>query len=118
MKGAGTAARAQRLREARMANGRQAAHHRPMPRVHFTPQLRRFTSTPEVDSAAATLRAALDDAFAVNPALRSYVLDEQGHVRQHVFVFVDGQRCDDRQALTTPLRPDSRVYVLQALTGG
>lgn len=89
-----------------------------MPRVHFTPQLRRFTSTPVVDSAATQLGGALEDAFAINPALRGYVLDEQGHVRQHVFVFVDGQRCDDRQALTTRLQPDSSVYVLQALTGG
>lgn len=89
-----------------------------MPRVHFTQQLRRFTAAPEVDTPALTLRAALEDAFGVNPALRGYVLDDQGHVRQHVFVFVDGQRCDDRQALATPLQPDSQVYVLQALTGG
>lgn len=89
-----------------------------MPRVHFTQQLRRFTPTPEIDSPATTLRAALEDAFATNPALRSYVLDEQGHVRQHVFVFVDGLRCDDRVGLTTALQPDSQVYVLQALTGG
>ncbi len=89
-----------------------------MPQVHFTPQLRRFTVTPEVHTAAVTLRAALEDAFAANPALRSYVLDEQGHVRQHVFLFVDGARCDDRVALNTALQPDSRVHVLQALTGG
>ena len=89
-----------------------------MPLVQFTPQLRRFTPTPEVHSAATTLRGALEDAFAANPALRGYVLDEQGHVRQHVFLFVDGLRSDDRVALNTPLQRDSRVHVLQALTGG
>jgi hypothetical protein len=47
-----------------------------MPRVVFTPQLRRFTETPTVDSGATTLRAALEDAFAMNPRLRGYVLDE------------------------------------------
>jgi hypothetical protein len=89
-----------------------------MPSVAFTPQLRRFTSTPEVSSAATSLRAALEDAFAVNPALRGYVLDDQGHLRANVVVFVDGRRTTDRVALADPLRPDSRVHVLQALSGG
>jgi hypothetical protein len=89
-----------------------------MPHIAFTPQLRRFTQTPEVDSAAATLRAALDDAFAVNPTLRGYVLDDQGHLRANVVVFVDGRRVGDRRTLADPLRADSRVYVLQALSGG
>ena len=89
-----------------------------MPIVAFTPQLRRFTETPEVDSTAATLRAALEDAFAVNPRLRGYVLDEQGHLRPNVVVFIDGRRCDDRVRLADPLQPTSRVHVMQALSGG
>ncbi len=86
--------------------------------VQFTPQLRRFTETPEVSTDVATLRDALEAAFAVNPRLRSYVLDDQGHVRANVVVFVDGRRCDDRVALADPLRPTSRVHVMQALSGG
>jgi sulfur-carrier protein len=101
-----------------MVQHTRLGHHVAMPRVHFTQQLRRFTATLEVDTPASTLRAALEDAFAANPTLRGYVLDEQGHVRQHVFLFVDGLRCDDRVELSTPLQADSRVYVLQALTGG
>jgi sulfur-carrier protein len=89
-----------------------------MPIVAFTPQLRRFTDTPEVHSTAQNLRAALDDAFAVNPRLRGYVLDDQGHVRANVVVFIDGRRCDDRVALADPLHPDSRIHVMQALSGG
>ena len=89
-----------------------------MPRIVFTPQLRRFTATPEVTSDAVTLRAALDDAFAVNPALRGYVLDDQGHLRANVVVFVDGRRSTDRVALAEPLQSGSTVHVLQALSGG
>ncbi len=89
-----------------------------MPRVVFTPQLRRFTTTPEVDSAATTLRQALEDAFAVNPVLRGYVLDDQGHLRPNVAVFIDGQRSRDAVAQSEALRPDSTVHVLQALSGG
>ena len=89
-----------------------------MPSLRFTPQLRRFTATPEVDCDASTLRAALEAAFALNPRLRSYVLDEQGHVRPNVVIFVDGKRSDDRVELAEPLAPSSQVYVMQALSGG
>lgn len=51
-----------------------------MPLGRFTPQLRRFIDTPEVDCNAATLRAALDAAFARSPRLRGYVLDDQGRM--------------------------------------
>jgi hypothetical protein len=89
-----------------------------MPRIVFTPQLRRFTATPEVASAATALRAALDDAFAANPALRGYILDDQGHLRANVVVFIDGRRCTGRAALDDALEPGSTVHVLQALSGG
>ncbi|MEO6410467.1 MAG: MoaD/ThiS family protein [Burkholderiaceae bacterium] len=89
-----------------------------MARIVFTQQLRRFTETPELQTAAACLRDALGAAFIVNPRLRGYVLDEQGHLREHVVVFIDGHRSRDRQAQSDALRPDSQVHVLQALSGG
>ncbi len=89
-----------------------------MPHVQFTSQLQRFTETPEVDTPAATLGEALAAAFDVNPRLRHYVLDEQGHLRQHVVVFIDGRRAVDRTGLGDTLAPDARIHVLQALTGG
>ena len=89
-----------------------------MARITFTPQLQRFTSTPEVQTSATTLRAALEDAFVHNPRLRGYVLDDQGHLRVNVVAFVDGRRCTDRITLADPLLPESAVHVLQALSGG
>jgi hypothetical protein len=89
-----------------------------VPRIAFTPQLRRFTDTPEIDTPAATLRQALEAAFAVNPRLRGYVLDDQGHLRPNVVVFIDGRRSAERVMLADPLRPDSQVHVFQALSGG
>ena len=86
--------------------------------IVFTQQLRRFTETPELDAPVATLRAALDAAFALNPRLRGYVLDDQGHLRGNVVAFIDGRRCTERTRLDDALRPDSRVHVLQALSGG
>ena len=89
-----------------------------MARLIFTQQLARFTTLPQVETGATRLRAGLDSAFAVNPKLRGYVLDEQGHLRENVAIFIDGKRCADRIRLDDPLQPDSKIYVLQALSGG
>jgi hypothetical protein len=89
-----------------------------MAHVAFTSQLQRFTQTPEFHTTAATLREALEAAFELNPRLRHYVLDEQGHLRAHVVVFIEGRRVLDRVTLADALAPDDKVYVLQALTGG
>ena len=89
-----------------------------MARLIFTPQLARFTKVPEVDSNAASLRPALESAFAANPLLRGYILDEQGHLRENVAVFIDGRRSVERTRLDDPLQADSTVYILQALSGG
>ena len=89
-----------------------------MARVVFTQQLRRFTDAPETDSAAGTLRGALEEAFAHTPNLRGYILDDQGHLRKHVVVFIDGRRVRDYARLDDVLEANSEVHVLQALTGG
>jgi hypothetical protein len=97
---------------------RVRGHHRRVAHIVFTQQLRRFTETPEVDAQVATLREALQAAFDINPRLQGYVLDEQGHLRANVVVFIDGRRCHDRVVLDDPLKADSQVHVLQALSGG
>ena len=89
-----------------------------MAQLIFTQQLGRFMTVPQVETDAADLRGALDQAFDAHPRLRGYVLDEQGHLRPNVVAFVDGVRSADRVALADALRPDSRVHVMQALSGG
>ena len=89
-----------------------------MPRVEFTPNLRRHLEVPSVEVPAATVREALECVFADHPRLRGYIVDEQGRLRQHVVVFVDGQAARDRTGLTDPLSDGSEVFVMQALSGG
>jgi sulfur-carrier protein len=89
-----------------------------MPHVSFTPHLQRFVDAPARKVAGATVAAALADVFADNPRLRSYVLDERGAVRQHVTIFVDDAPIRDRAMLTDPVKDDSEIFVLQALSGG
>lgn len=60
----------------------------------------------------------LQAVFEQHPGLRGYVLDEQGVVRHHVAVFVDGQALLDKRNLQQPVAIDGEVYVMQALSGG
>lgn len=78
----------------------------------------RLVECSSAESDAQNLRAAFDDIFAERPRLRGYVLDEQGHLRQHVAVFVDGQLVEDRERMKVALTAQSEVYVLPALSGG
>ena len=89
-----------------------------MPRVVFTSNLQRHVACPERDVHGATVAQALAAVFADTPEVRDYVLDEQGHVRRHVVIFVDGQRIADRERLTDAVAPRSEICVLQALSGG
>ncbi|KQV79029.1 thiamine biosynthesis protein ThiS [Massilia sp. Root351] len=89
-----------------------------MAHIIFTQQLARFLPVPRLEVQAADLRGALDAAFAGNQRLRGYVLDDQDRLRQNVVVFIDGQRSRDRERLDDALRPDSQIYILQALSGG
>ena len=89
-----------------------------MPRLVFTPRLRRFLDAPELPCSASTLRDALQWLQAGNPRLAAYLLDEQGQLRPNVMVVVDGRRCTERVLLADVLAPDSTVYLRQALSGG
>lgn len=89
-----------------------------MPRVEFAPALTRHVPCAPQDVAASTLRAALGAAFEAAPAMRHYVLDEQGAIRKHVAVFVNGRLVTDRVHIDVPVADADRVMVIQALTGG
>jgi hypothetical protein len=52
------------------------------------------------------------------PGFAFYVCDERGRLRTHVNIFIGDERVRDRVHLTDPVEPDSRVFILQALSGG
>jgi molybdopterin synthase sulfur carrier subunit len=89
-----------------------------MPTVEFAPALTRHVACLPQRVESATLRAALDAAFRAAPALRGYVLDEQGAVRKHVAVFVNARMIASRSDLDVAVEPGDRIMVIQALSGG
>jgi molybdopterin converting factor small subunit len=62
-----------------------------------------------------TLADVLDDLDRRYPGLRFRVVDEQARLRQHMSVFLDGERCRD---LSTALDGVAEVVIMQALSGG
>ena len=89
-----------------------------MPRVIFTSNLQRYIDCSERTVSGTTVRAALQEVFGIQPAIRDYVLDDQGHLRKHVHIFVDGRRVQDGVRLDEPVGKDTEIYVMQALSGG
>ena len=89
-----------------------------MPKVTFGSALQRHVQVPALDVKGATVREALDAAFREHTRMRSYVLDDQCHLRKHMSVFIDGRAITDRKGLTDPVSETAHIYVVQALSGG
>lgn len=89
-----------------------------MATVCFTPNLQRHLDVPSCEVDAGTVGLALEQVFAMNPRLRSYLLDDQGRVRRHVMMFIDAEPVADRQHLSDPVAINAEIYVVQALSGG
>jgi sulfur-carrier protein len=89
-----------------------------MPSIAFTENIQRHVACPPAEVSGRTVREVLDTVFAGNPRARGYVLDEQGELRKHMAIFLDGRMIRDRAGLSDPVGPDSKLYVMQALSGG
>jgi len=89
-----------------------------MPKIRFTQSIQRHVACPPRTVAGATLREVLNSYFAGNPAARGYVLDDQGALRKHMAIFINGQPIHDRTKLGDAVPADGTVDVVQALSGG
>lgn len=89
-----------------------------MPTVAFTPNLQRHVAAPPKEVAGKTVRELLDTVFGDNERARSYVLDDQGDLRTHMVIFVNGEPIKDRTGLSDPVPEHAEVFVMQALSGG
>lgn len=89
-----------------------------MARLEFASSIQRHAPIDALDIKPGTLQQALEQAFAVQPALRSYVLDDQGEVRKHVTIFINDETVADRAGLSDKVTDEDSIYVIQALSGG
>jgi molybdopterin converting factor small subunit len=61
-----------------------------------------------------TVREVLRALERENPAIAGWILDEQVAIREHINVFVNGERGGEDTALS----PDDRIHVLPSISGG
>ena len=90
-----------------------------MATVNFTPNLRRHVNCPVAQADGETVAQVLEKVFENEPLLRGYVLNEQGALRKHMVIFLNGNPLRDRVHLSDPVtNSDSEIFVMQALSGG
>ncbi|MGH8681447.1 MAG: MoaD/ThiS family protein [Burkholderiales bacterium] len=84
-------------------------------KVIIPSSLRSYTQHGEAEASGATLAAVLADLDRAYPGIRFRMVDEQGRIRRHIRIFVNGDQLRD---LSQPLRATDEVVIVQALSGG
>ncbi len=92
-----------------------------MAKVELTRHL--FTFFPQLEGReirvdGATVADVVREMERLAPGFAFYVCDELGRVRRHVNIFIGEEMISDRTRLSDPVGPDSRVFILQSLSGG
>lgn len=86
--------------------------------VNFTAHLDEVAPREPVQTAGKTVADALSQIWADYPRLKGYVLDDQDRVRQHIAIFIDGELVRGQAALSHPVKDQTDIHVMQALSGG
>ena len=73
----------------------------------------------EVDlSAGAVIGELLRRLIALRPKLNGKILDQDGHVRQYVAVFVNGRDIRHLNGVETPVQPQDEIAIFPPVAGG
>jgi molybdopterin synthase sulfur carrier subunit len=71
-----------------------------------------------VDDQASTVGEALQSLWRKYVGLRDRVLNEQGHLRPHVNIFLNDDNVRLKQLLDTPVQDNCEITILPAVSGG
>ena len=77
--------------------------------------LRSYTGRGEVEASGTTLGDVLADLERRHAGIRFRMIDEQGRIRRHMRIFVNGTQV---MTLDHALSADDEVIIVQALSGG
>jgi molybdopterin converting factor small subunit len=93
-------------------------------RVHIPSALRKWTGGRDVlelqvPTDRVMIAAEVIETVACEfPGLRDRVLDEQGQLRRHVNIFINGENARSMGGLSAPVAADSEIWIHPALSGG
>ena len=90
-----------------------------MATIKFTYALKRFyPELQPVELEGKSVALVVDKLDEIYKGMKHYLLDDQGALRKHVNIFVDGSPVADRLLLSDEIDDDTEVYIMQALSGG
>lgn len=93
-------------------------------RVHIPAALRRWTAGRDVIELAVALDLRMTAAEVIEavardcPGIRDRVLNEQGELRRHINIFIDGENARFLGGLAAEVGNDSEIWIHPALSGG
>ena len=87
--------------------------------VRFPPHLRRFINLPtSCDAEGESMADLMDNLENQFAGVKNYLLHENGELRQHVNLFLDGKLVVEKQLKSVDLGDASELVIMQALSGG
>lgn len=92
-----------------------------MAKVELTRHLYQFFPAlegKEIVVEASTVADVVSEMERLAPGFAFYLCDERGRLRRHVNIFIEDAMLADRARLTDPVEPTSRIFIMQALSGG
>jgi molybdopterin synthase sulfur carrier subunit len=89
-----------------------------MAQINFTINVQRHLPCPVARIEGHSVAEVLEGYFSLHPQARGYVLDDQGAVRKHMVIMIDGLPIRDRAALGDAAESWSEIHIIQALSGG
>jgi sulfur-carrier protein len=93
-------------------------------RVHIPSALRKWSEGRDIlelqfpSNSSITAAKVIETVAQEFPGLRDRVLNEQGELRRHVNIFIDGENARSLGGLSTPVGADSEIWIHPALSGG
>ena len=90
-----------------------------MAKVCFTSALKRFfPNLEEKEIHGETVSEIITRLENHYPGIGDFLVDEQGVLRKHVNIFVDGELIQDRETLKDSIKANDEILLFQAISGG
>lgn len=89
-----------------------------MVKVVLTANLQKYFPESKFETEANSLKDLLRKMDERRPLFSTYIIEDNGSIRKHVNIFIDGEVLSDKSHTDVQLKSGSQVHIMQALSGG